>query len=115
MIIAVDAMGGDHAPRSVVEGAVCAARRDGVGVLHLDEEVLDTEPLLVEQLHLAVPMKPVCRPDCKGLCPHCGADRNRGECDCRETDVDPRWAALAKLRQPGGNEAAGPTGEPKGK
>jgi uncharacterized protein len=73
---------------------------DELGVLHLDDEVLDTEPLLLEQLQLAVPMKPVCRPDCKGLCPQCGADRNRGGCDCREVDVDPRWAALADLKEP---------------
>lgn len=70
-----------------------------LGVLHLDEEVLDTEPLLIEQLQLQVPMKPVCRPDCKGLCPTCGADRNRADCDCSEDQVDPRWAALAKFKQ----------------
>jgi uncharacterized protein len=89
--------------------------QDELGVLHLDDEVLDTEPLLLEQLQLAVPMKPVCRPDCKGLCPRCGADRNRGECDCREADVDPRWAALAELKPSRRNEAAGATGQPKGK
>ncbi|HUO86089.1 MAG TPA: DUF177 domain-containing protein [Thermoanaerobaculia bacterium] len=72
---------------------------DDLGVLHLDEEVLDTEPLLIEQLQLQVPMKPVCRPDCKGLCPTCGADRNRADCDCRDVEVDPRWAALAELKQ----------------
>lgn len=72
---------------------------DELGVLHLDDEVLDTEPLLIEQLQLAFPMKPVCRPDCKGLCPRCGADRNRGACDCAEAEVDPRWAALAALKE----------------
>lgn len=71
---------------------------DELGVLLLDDELLDTEPLLVEQLQLAVPMKPVCRPDCKGLCPKCGVDRNRGDCGCGEAEVDPRWAALARLK-----------------
>ncbi|HEX2163954.1 MAG TPA: DUF177 domain-containing protein [Thermoanaerobaculia bacterium] len=72
---------------------------DELGVLQLDDEVLDTEPLMIEQLQLAVPMKPVCRPDCKGLCPKCGADRNRGDCGCEAAEVDPRWAALARLKQ----------------
>jgi uncharacterized protein len=72
---------------------------DELGVLHLDDEVLDTDPLLREQLQLAVPMKPVCRPDCKGLCPRCGVDRNRGGCECSEENVDPRWAALAALKR----------------
>ena len=71
---------------------------DELGVLHLDGEVLDTEPLLVEALQLAIPMKPVCRSDCRGLCPLCGADLNGGPCDCRTVTVDPRWAALEKLK-----------------
>lgn len=69
-----------------------------LGVLHLAGEVLDTEPLLAEQLLLNVPMKPLCRPDCRGLCPTCGADLNQGDCRCSHDEVDPRWAALAELR-----------------
>lgn len=71
---------------------------EDLGILHLDDEVFDTWPLVVEQLQLDVPMKPVCRPDCKGLCPVCGADRNAGDCGCDTRTVDPRWAALEKLR-----------------
>lgn len=69
-----------------------------LGVLILPEEEVDTEPILLEHLQLNVPMKPLCRPDCKGLCPRCGADLNEGECDCDTTSVDPRWAALAGLK-----------------
>jgi uncharacterized protein len=69
-----------------------------LGILHLDDEMLETEPLMIEALQLAVPMKPVCRPDCKGLCPHCGSDRNRVSCECEVVTVDPRWAALEKLK-----------------
>jgi uncharacterized protein len=43
---------------------------------------------------LAYPQVPVCRPDCKGLCPQCGVDRNRANCDCSEEEVDPRWEGL---------------------
>jgi len=71
---------------------------EDLGILHLDDEVFDTWALVVEQLQLDVPMKPVCRPDCKGLCPVCGTDRNAGDCGCDTRTVDPRWAALEKLR-----------------
>jgi uncharacterized protein len=69
-----------------------------LGVLYLAEEVLETDPILIEQLQLNVPMKPLCRPDCQGLCPVCGADRNAGACSCAEASTDPRWASLAALK-----------------
>jgi uncharacterized protein len=69
-----------------------------LGVVFLEGEVFDTRPLLVEQLQLNVPMKPVCREDCRGLCPQCGADLSQGDCSCGGQPPDPRWAALAALR-----------------
>jgi len=56
------------------------------------------EDILREQLLLEVPIKVVCREDCKGLCPHCGQNRNQGSCDCVEQAEDPRWNALRGLR-----------------
>jgi uncharacterized protein len=56
------------------------------------------EDILREQLLLEVPIKVVCREDCKGLCPHCGQNRNQGSCDCKMQDTDPRWNALGDLR-----------------
>jgi DUF177 domain-containing protein len=47
---------------------------------------------------LAVPMKKLCKEDCKGLCPKCGKDLNEGECNCVKEEMDPRWEPLAKLR-----------------
>jgi uncharacterized protein len=73
-------------------------RERDLGVLYLEGEVLQTDPILIEQLQLNVPMKPLCRPDCQGLCPICGADRNAGACSCAEQEADPRWAALAALK-----------------
>ncbi len=67
--------------------------------LYLDDDLLDTTPILLEQLELNIPMKPLCREDCAGLCPHCGADRNRTRCACAESQVDPRWQALESWRQ----------------
>lgn len=71
---------------------------EDLGVLYVEDGVVDTRPLLIEQLQLAVPMRPLCREECRGLCPVCGADRNLEECDCEVESVDPRWAALAALR-----------------
>jgi uncharacterized protein len=64
-----------------------------------DGEAIDLEPLLREQLILAVPYAPLCREDCQGLCPQCGADRNLAACDC-EKPVDPRFEALKGLKLP---------------
>jgi uncharacterized protein len=50
-----------------------------------------------ESLLLALPMKVLCSEDCKGLCPHCGANLNEESCDCVAETIDPRWAELRKL------------------
>jgi len=69
-----------------------------LGELNVEGEILDTQPILMEQLQLNVPMHPLCREDCAGLCPHCGADLNRTTCECDRGPEDPRWAALGELR-----------------
>jgi uncharacterized metal-binding protein YceD (DUF177 family) len=51
-----------------------------------------------EAVILEEPIQALCRPDCRGLCPRCGADRNTAECGC-EPAPDPRWDALGKLRR----------------
>ena len=80
--------------------------KEELGVLNLREPNLETEHLLLEQLQLNLPMKPLCRDDCAGLCAMCGANRNDGECACA-SPVDPRWAALAALRNDPGQESSG--------
>jgi uncharacterized protein len=57
------------------------------------------EPLLRDSLSLSLPLRPLCRTDCKGICATCGADLNAGPCLCSEDDVDPRWAPLSALRE----------------
>ncbi len=47
----------------------------------------------------AAPMQPLCSAACKGFCPSCGIDRNAGDCACEPVASDPRWAALADLRE----------------
>jgi len=56
---------------------------------------------LRELLALALPVQPVCREECKGLCPRCGADRNAGSCDCDTSRSTTPFAALAALRTRG--------------
>jgi len=56
---------------------------------------LDVTREVEKALLLVMPMKPVCRPDCRGICPVCGRDLNEGPCGCRAEDVDPRLAVLA--------------------
>ncbi|MBW8878804.1 MAG: DUF177 domain-containing protein [Acidobacteria bacterium] len=75
-----------------------ALHEQDLGILYLQNELLETDPILIEQLQLNIPMKPLCREDCQGLCPVCGADRNAGACSCEESTADPRWAALAALK-----------------
>jgi uncharacterized protein len=58
---------------------------------------LDLSPLLQEQVWLAIPMKPVCDPGCKGLCPKCGVNLNLESCTCESESIDPRLALLKEL------------------
>lgn len=54
--------------------------------------------VLAEQVLLALPMKVICRGDCRGLCPHCGVNLNNEECRCESHAADPRLAPLARLK-----------------
>jgi len=75
-----------------------APDEDYEDALLIDEHhLLDLTEVIRQNLWLAIPMEVLCRPDCAGLCPRCGGNRNLGECHCAPTDLDPRWAALLKL------------------
>ena len=75
-------------------------KEDELGVMEVAGDSLETGPLVAEQVLLELPTHPLCREDCAGLCPTCGADRNLGDCGCRHEPVDPRWAGLVALRDP---------------
>ena len=51
-----------------------------------------------EQILLWSPMHPVCREDCRGICPICGQDRNQNLCGCHQDKIDERWSALKNIR-----------------
>ena len=64
-----------------------------------DEGQIDLNELLREQFYLALPMKPLCEDQCKGLCPHCGTNLNRETCQCTSGWVDPRLEPLKELKR----------------
>jgi uncharacterized protein len=86
-----------------------ASDASGVGEREVAEEDLDTSvyrddqidvnEVLREQFYLALPMKPLCREDCAGLCPQCGTNRNSGTCSCATELEDPRLAPLRGLKR----------------
>jgi uncharacterized protein len=85
--------------------AAAALTRDGVC---LGDELetgwfrgheIDLGPTVLELVTLAVPVQPLCREDCRGLCPRCGADRNNETCRCEEVSPSSPFAALRRLRE----------------
>jgi uncharacterized protein len=69
---------------------------EDLDVLYYDDFVVPFDPLIEEQLQLELPMKALCRDDCRGLCPQCGADRNEAPCDCAPP-MDERWKSLKTI------------------
>jgi len=68
------------------------------GCFTIDEHhILDLTEAIRQYVLLATPMKPLCREDCAGLCPHCGHNLNQGPCGCLPREVDPHWSELNKL------------------
>lgn len=65
-----------------------------------DHHILDLWEVVRQEFLLVSDDILYCRPDCKGLCPHCGRDRNVDPCNCEDEVIDPRWADLIALQQP---------------
>ena len=72
---------------------------DDLATSFYSDDQIDLGHLIVEQLQLAVPMKPLCEEACKGLCPHCGTNLNTGTCECSQKWEDPRLAVLKNLKK----------------
>jgi uncharacterized protein len=72
-------------------------RDDDVGVSFYKNDTIDLGDVMRDEFYLALPMKPLCKDDCKGLCPVCGINRNRETCGCKADWVDPRLEALKTL------------------
>lgn len=67
------------------------------GLILPEDAHIDLAPLVREYMFLEVPISPLCKPDCKGLCPVCGENRNETSCDHDHESIDPRLSALKSL------------------
>jgi uncharacterized protein len=72
---------------------------DDLDTSYYRDDQIDLNELLREQFYLALPMKPLCREDCKGLCAVCGTNLNTGTCSCNTEWADPRLAPLRGLKK----------------
>lgn len=62
--------------------------------LFIEDYNIDIERLVVDEIHLSMPIQVLCDPSCKGICPNCGKSLNEDECTCSEDRVDPRLESL---------------------
>jgi len=85
-------------PVSDVKGEPALSPDELVESFYEGDEV-DLTPLLREAVLLALPTRPLCREECTGLCPKCGANRNVKPCGCREEWVDSRFDVLRQLKR----------------
>ena len=83
--------------RDVKTGRRLASPEDWSGLYIGDDHVLGLSEAIRQSAISTLPLKPLCRPDCHGICDRCGMDRNQSECDCRALAIDPRWAVLRSL------------------
>lgn len=82
------------------EGVERELSEEDLALSYYSGDEIDLSPLVREELLLALPTRPLCRDDCSGLCPHCGANRNVGACGCRDEWADPRLEPLRALKLP---------------
>lgn len=79
-------------------GSTTAATTDDDEIPRLQDDLIDLEPLVRDEIVLALPLAPLCGPDCAGLCPDCGERLGELEPGHHHETMDPRWAALADRR-----------------
>jgi uncharacterized protein len=88
-----------YQPRSANSGdGEREVQEDDLSTAFYDNDEVDLGQLMREQFYLALPMKPLCREDCQGLCSQCGANLNRTTCSCTRDWEDPRLAVLRSLK-----------------
>jgi uncharacterized protein len=71
---------------------------DEIGLIPFYGEEIDLKDALQEEVVMSLPMQPLCKSDCKGLCTRCGADLNERECGCNRKVINPQFAALQGLK-----------------
>ena len=73
-------------------------KEDELEISHYHGEFLDLMPIICEQIILQIPIKALCKENCKGLCPHCGTNLNASSCNCHLDFVDDRLAVLKNFK-----------------
>ena len=86
-----------EAARSLLANGFCL--RDELELGWFQGHVIDLTPLLLEVVALAIPVQPLCREACRGLCPQCGVDRNHNTCDCGAPSESSPFALLESLKE----------------
>jgi len=85
-------------PENFTEAKEAELSTKDLDVSVIEGNEIDLTELVREQILLNLPEQVFCREDCKGLCEKCGANRNLIDCNCKEKEIDPRWAALKNLK-----------------
>ncbi len=85
-----------EAAAALARDGVCVGDEPGLGWYTGPE--IDLSSIVIELMQLALPVQPLCREDCRGLCPRCGVDRNVEPCDCAPESRSSPFAVLRALR-----------------
>ena len=81
-----------------IEELISKNEQEDESIITLEEgDVLDIRDVVLNDIYLALPLKTLCKEDCKGLCHNCGANLNLGQCSCIQEDVDLRFSALKDM------------------
>ncbi len=91
---------GPGRPGKPAENQERELKDEDLAVSFYQDEKIDVALLIREQIYLALPMKPICRDDCQGLCSECGTNLNSSSCNCAREAVDPQLASLKSLLKP---------------
>lgn len=82
----------------VEEDAEVELESDEMGLVYYQHEIIDLFQPLQDQLVMALPISPICKDDCKGLCPECGCNLNIEKCQCVKKPFNNKFSALAGLK-----------------
>jgi uncharacterized protein len=89
----------EYLPTVDVRSGVMLPSPEEPNAFTIDEHhILDLTEGIRQYALMAIPMKPLCKKDCAGLCQKCGQNLNQGRCGCPAEEIDPRWSKLAELR-----------------
>lgn len=86
-----------HSGRRAGRAGATTETDEDLDFMLFEDEEIDVTAEIREAVLLALPGKRLCSTDCRGICPNCGANRNKSECRCAEPPVDPRLADLSRL------------------